>query len=214
MENENIPEKPLKGESRQGAKLKNKKNKQATVLKQLNNQNLYPLQERIGIYVIAVLSTIGLILISYTGVMALVSGGSNGADSTIDININDVYNILDELSDLDALSDETEEVHQDPDELHQYAQPDEDTDVPETEDIETEPSSEDSGIGVINQDMVRFWREPDVDDLLLLHTDYEVIIVELDYNAFWSLVEFESDAITGEPVLWQGYVRREFIDVE
>ena len=56
----------MKKENQQGKKLKeesskrerNKKTTQAAVLKQLNSQSLYPLQERIGMYVIAVLSAV------------------------------------------------------------------------------------------------------------------------------------------------------------
>lgn len=212
MENENTPEKSLKKEP--GQSVKEKKNKQATVLKQLNNQSLYPLQERIGIYVIAVLSTVGLILISYTGVMALVSSATNGSDTPIDINVDDVYNILD---DLDDLSDgpEDEEPSQDPSDLHQYVEPDDESDAPETNDVEeTEPDPDPANpdIGTINSNLVTLRREPASADVMqLLHEGYEVRLIELDYNAEWAHVE--TIPTDGEPPL-QGFINRTFIDVE
>ena len=208
MRNGNTPEEPLKKEPRQ--KVKTKQNKQATVLKQLNNQSLYPLQERIGIYVIAVLSTIGLVLISYTGVMALVSSATNEPDTSIDINVDDVYNILGDLSD----ESEDEEPTQNPSDLHQYVDPDDESDVPETDDVDdTEPESDShADIGIVNANLVTLRREPASSDVMqLLHEDYEVRIIDLNYNAYWSHVE--TIPLDGEPPL-QGFVQTEFIDVD
>ena len=141
MENEN----PQEGSPRRQPtqKVAKKKNKQATVLKQLNNQNLYPIQERIGIYIIAVLSTIGLALITYTGVMAIVSSTANGSDAPIDIDVGDLHDMLEELDELDNLT-ETEEPTQATEDLHHYVDPTEtetETEIPPTEEPtdETEP---------------------------------------------------------------------------
>jgi len=218
MENENPQEEAFK--KNPAKKATKKKAKQATVLKQLNNQNLYPLQERIGIYVIAALSTIGLALITYTGVMAVVSSAANASEAPIDVDVDDLHDILDDL-DLDDLigsEDETEEPSQDEDDLHQYVEPtdDDDEDEPEDEETDDEPVSGNNQptIGIINANVVRFWRHPEADSLFLLDIGDEVTIIELDYNAYWSHVEAYSDVLTGELRLWQGFVRRDFIDFE
>jgi len=218
MENENPQEEAFKNNP--AKKVTKKKAKQATVLKQLNNQNLYPVQERIGIYVIAALSTIGLALITYTGVMAVVSSAANASDAPIDIDVDvdDLHDILDDLDidDLIGADDETEEPSQDEGDLHQYVEPTDDEDEPEDEETDDEPVSGNNQpiIGIINANAIRFWRHPGSDGLFFLNTGDEITIIELDYNAYWSRAEAYSDAITGELRLWQGFVDREFIDIE
>jgi len=99
------------------------KSTQSTILKQLNNQSLYPLRERIGIYVIASLASIGLILITYTGVMAFVTSATNGNGSAtdVDVNIAEIHDMLDEIGDLIDVEDEEEPATQPLEDLHQYA---------------------------------------------------------------------------------------------
>jgi len=211
MENGSPQEEPLKEKSIK--KMKDKKSKQATVLKQLNNQNLYPLQERIGIYVTAALAALGLILITYTGVMALVSNAENESDAPIDVDVEEVYEMLDDLDDLLDSDDESEVLDQNADQdqdtagSHQYVEPDEDEEPEDSTD-------DDVTIGIINDNMVNLWREPGSPDAMLaLQRGYEVTIIDLYYNAYWSHVEIETDAIDGISTL-QGFVDRNFIDVE
>ena len=210
---------PLKDKSRK--KMRNKNNKQATVLKQLNNQNLYPLQERIGIYVVAALSALGLILITYTGVMALVSTAENEANAPIEVDV-DVDEVSDMLGDLDdLLDDEDDEIDPDNDDSDQFVESgdgeneDEDEEDEDNDDSEPEDSERDSGatIGIINDNMVSLWREPGSPDAMLaLQEGDEVILIDYDYNAYWAHVEVETDEWGGISV--QGFILREFIDVE
>ena len=202
MENETPKGEPHKNKSRK--KVKNK-NKQATVLKQLNNQNLYPLQERIGIYVVAALSVLGIILIAYSGVMALVSNAENESYDTsteVDVDVDEVTDMLDDLDDL--LDDDGSE------------NPDQNADqtLQGEDDNESSGSASDVTIGVINGNMVNLWREPEnIDALLTLHEGDEVNIVDFDYNAYWAQVEVETDAIDGTSFL-PGFILKEFIDIE
>ena len=227
MEKGSSQEEPLKNRSRK--KMRNKSNKQATVLKQLNNQNLYPIQERIGIYVVAILSALGLILITYTGVMALVSTAENETYTPVDIDV-DVDEVSDMLGDLEDLLDDDDE----PEELDHYDAnedlyvdaddaddandvADEDEEINEDEEIDEDEDPEDSEnggtIGIINDNVVNLWREPGSPDAMLsLQEGYEVIIIDYDYNAYWAHVEVETDAWDGVATI-QGFILREFIDV-
>ena len=190
-------EEPLKDKSRK--KMRNKSNKQATVLKQLNNQNLYPLQERIGIYVVAALSALGLILITYTGVMALVSTSENETYAPVDVDVDDVSDML---GDLDDLLDDEDVIDQDTDDSDQYVASD---------DGEPEDSESGATIGIINENAVHFLREPDsTDAMLALQEGDAVILIDFDYNAYWAHVEIETDAMG----TLRGFIERRFIDVE
>lgn len=214
MENENSQEEPPIKTTLQ--KRKPKKSKQATVLKQLNNQNLYPLQERIGIYVIAALSTIGLALITYTGVMALVSNATNGAYLTADVDVDELYEILEDLDDLVDDEDEPEEPNQE----RTRVEPDDEEDnvaleTPDDDETDTTLETPDDEIatGVINIDGVPLYRSPNTDHLLTLHSGDIVTIIDLDSNIYWAHVEIETDAILGLSVV-AGFVRRDFLDVD
>ena len=201
MENETQQGEPLRDKSRK--KVKNK-NKQATVLKQLNNQNLYPLQERIGIYVVAALSVLGIVLIVYSGVMALVSNAENEAYNTSEVDV-DVDEVTDLLGDLDELLDD--DGSENPDQNAEHSNQGEGEN-------ESSDTANDATIGVINDNMVNLWREPEnIDALLTLHEGDEIIIVNFDYNAYWAQVEVETDAIDGTSIL-PGFILREFIDIE
>jgi len=207
MENGGPQEEPIKENSRK--KMKNK-NKQATVLKQLNNQNLYPIQERIGIYVTAALSALGLILITYTAVMSVVSnnvanGEENDPYAPADV---DVDEVSDMLIDLDDLLDD-DEPDQSEDDSDQFVE------SGDSEDDEPRSSgSNNANIGIINDNMVNLWREPGSPDAMLaLQEGYEVILINFDYNAYWAHVEVETDAIDGISTL-RGFIQKEFIDIE
>ena len=190
-------------EDRSITKMKNRKDRQTTVLKQLNNQNLYPLQERIGIYVIAALSALGLILITYTGVMALVSNTTTETDISIDVD--EVHDILDDLDDLLDSDDDYNEG---------FETADHDATELQQDEAEEPEIPEGVTIGIINDNMVQFRREPGgVDVITLLHEGYEVTIIDLDYNAYWSHVSVEADLGSGNTIL-EGFVYTHFIDVE
>ena len=198
MENEDPREEPLK--DRSITKMRNRRDRQNTVLRQLNNQNLYPLQERIGIYVIAALSALGLVLITYTGVMALVSNTTNGLTDPIDVD--EVHEFLEEIDDLLEPGDGLE----DPDQGGAELQPNEG----ETADYQTNNAD----IGIINDNMVQFRREPGgIETITLLHEGYRVTIIDLNYNAYWSHVSVETDLGSGTTIL-EGFIYTHFIDIE
>ncbi|MCL1990083.1 MAG: hypothetical protein FWG67_04250 [Defluviitaleaceae bacterium] len=89
---------------------------------------------------------------------------------------------------------------------------------PEEETVVTEPEVVAPTRGIINDEMVLFVHHPDRIDaynaILLLHTGDEVTLVELDYNAYWSQIEFVTDLITGFPYTFTGFVLRAAIDVQ
>jgi len=207
MENGGQQEEPHKSKSSKKSRNKSNKqaNKQATVLKQLNNQNLYPLQERIGIYVTAVLSVVGLVLITYTGVMAIVSNTDDRTEVAVDVD-----EVSDMLGDLEDLLESGDNATAD---SNQNANPDADE---EDGDGGTTSGSNTSGgpTGVINDNMVNLWREPDSPDAILaLQAGYVVTLIDFEYNAYWAHVEVETDAIDGTSTV-RGFIRREFIDVD
>jgi len=191
-------------------KVTNKNNKQATVLKQLSNQNLYPIQERIGIYLIAILSTVGLALIIYTGVMALINTvipdeqvveARPDLDMDLDV-IDDILGDVADALDTDDEDDETE-FQQDQADLHEYVDPEED-----------EPEGPMPTHGVVNSDMVDFMSLPGSGNRHgWLHTGDEVTILQLDYNTYWSRIESAIDFGSG-PVLIQGFIYRHLLDPE
>jgi len=196
-----------------------KKTTQATVLKQLNDPSLSPLRERLGIYIIAALSIVGLVLISYTGVMAFVTSGGNGT-AAVDIDVDDVNNMLDDLDDLlDAIGDEETTATQDLADLHVYADPtdnrESDTEPTETqsESLPTEPdeSLPDSLMtGIINADWTRFYSSPTTGASLgAFHSGEVVTILDLDSNPYWVAVEAENQWNIS-PV----YIERHLIDVD
>jgi len=198
MSNENKQKAPRK---------KNKKTSQATVLKQLNDQSLFPLRERIGIYVIATLSVIGLVLISYTGVMAFVNTVNTGPTTAdVDVNLDDVDTMLDDLGEiLDALEDD-EDPTQDEADLHEYVDPtdpDEEvetepeaTEPEETEPEPTEPETEapatatpTRGTISVNISYIRRTPGPNGDILGNLVDGDRVRIVDYDSNPYWIAIE-------------------------
>jgi hypothetical protein len=215
MENEN----PLE----ESKKELNKKAKQDTVLTQLNNHRLYPLQERIGIYVIAALSAIGLLLITYTGVMAVVSNVTN-VSGTVDVDVDELADMLDDL-DLDELIGsevEDEEPSQDDDDLHQYVDVDDEDDEDVDGEDDTEPETNENAqnnptVGTINSDNVSLLRtagstDP-LDNILLLQVGDQITLIDLDYNPFWAQIEIESTAIPGLSVV-SGFIPRDVIDID
>jgi len=180
-------------------KVKNKNSKQATVLKQLSNQNLYPIQERVGIYVIAILSTVGLALIIYTGVMTLINTVVPDEPVAeirpeLDMDLDGIDNILGEISDVLG-DDEVEEpdFQQDEADLHQYADP---------------------TYGVINSDSVDFMSGASSGDRhAMLNTGDKVTILQLDYNTYWTHIEAIVDFGAG-PATVPGFIYRHLIDVD
>jgi len=140
-------------------------------VKKLNSSNMYPMRERVGIYTIAALSAIGILLIVYSGIMTFAqSGAFSGSDNGMDVD--DIDDILDDL-DLDG-EDETY-----PEEPTLAEEP---TTAPEP----TEPEAD--GIpGIITENGVVFRREAAGSDILgTLDTGTEVIILDMESNIFWT----------------------------
>lgn len=145
MENE---KKDLEQKQKRPTATRGKKNvvNQSSVLKQLNNQSLYPLKERIGIYIIATFACFGLILITYTGVMAFVTGTtltSNGSEQPVEIDAMEISDILDDIADiLDDIDEANQPATQSADDMHEYATEPDTTDAG-ADPTTTEPEDED-----------------------------------------------------------------------
>jgi len=187
-------------------KSKSKPNQtQNTVLKQLQKQNRSPLRERIAIFFVASFFVVGLLLIFYVGTMVLLNEINDVPDNndTIDIDLDNIDDMLDDLNNLIDQERGTEISTQDEDGLHEYLDNDFFTDLPD-----------DVIIGVVNANRVRFVRAPgDTNELFLIDEGDLVIVIDLDYNAYWSKVEIIIDLGEG-PFTEIGFVYRDFIDVE
>ncbi|MCL1990948.1 MAG: hypothetical protein FWG67_08680 [Defluviitaleaceae bacterium] len=211
MSNENKQDETIENE-------KNEKTSQATVLKQLNDQTLYPMQERIGIYVIAALSTLGLILITYTGVMAVVTSGTNGYTPT-EVDIDNVNELLDDLDDLleSIVEEEPQEGAQHEADLHEYVDSEETQDADEEPEMEpaTEPETEPETTspspthGTINANLVEFFRHPNVDGLGFIYRGDVVSIIDFDSNPYWIAVDIPNE-FGISPV----YIERSRVDID
>jgi len=138
-------------------------------VKKLNSSNMYPPGERVGIYTIAILSAIGVLLIIYSGIMSVAHSGVLG-DASSSLDVDDIDDILDDLD----LGDEDETYPQEP------------TTTTEEGAEPTEPEAD--GIpGIITEDNVVFRREAAGSDILgYLDTDTEVIILDMESNPFWT----------------------------
>jgi len=200
----------MKSEERENAKLRKekKKNSQPTVLKQLDSQKLYSLRERISIYIVASLSVLGLILISYMGIMVMITSVRDEPDigSNIDVNLDDMLDDLENFFD----SDDPDEIPtQDEADLHEYV----DSDANDSN--MQDQSNEDSSImGTINANRVRFVHAPgDRDAIFFLNEGDVLTIIDFDYNIYWAHIEVTIE-LDGESVTEMGFVYRHFIDLE
>ena len=205
METENSNEEPLLNE--QQAKKVIDKDKRASVLKQLDSKKLYPIQERIGIYIIAALSTVGLILIGYTGVMAFTS--TNADTTEVPVVAEDVYDMLGEL-DLEAPAEDGEGLENDDFEpTHEYVEPEDDepeeeVDPEPEEDEEPEEDVTTPTTATITADLVGLRREPGSEDRMIeLYEGNIVDIIDLESNPFWAHVSYNG---------LEGFVPLEFVE--
>lgn len=204
MENENSNEEPLMNEQPVNETVN--KDKRASVLKQLDNKKLYPVQERVGIYIIAVLSIIGLVLIGYTGVMAITSNDATNAETSV-VDANEIYELLDEI-DLGGSVEDEEPENEDFESNHEYLEPEDEEVEPEPEE---EPEDEEDApvaptTATINAEFVGLRREPGLPDRIgELHVGYVVDIIDIESNPFWARVSYDG---------LEGYVDRGFIDFD
>ena len=157
------------------------KTEEPPIIKKLNGSSTHPPKERIGIYTIAILSAIGILLIVYSGVMAVAhSGFLNDADSGLDVE--DIDNILD---DLDLGDDEDETYPEEPTIATEEATEPTEVTEPEAEEAEGIP-------GIITEDHVVFRREAAGSEILgHLHTNTEVIILDNTSNPFWTHISVD-----------------------
>ena len=217
MENENSNKK-MNGKFMR--KRASNKDKRSSVLKQLDNKKLYPIQERVGMYLITVLSTIGLVLIGYTGIMVLASNTTETIDEPI-VDAAEVHEMLDDI-DLESPfeDDEPEQGVFEP--AHEYVEPDDDV-VEQEPDAQPESTPEpeedapDAGAvstpttAVVNSDLVGLRRAAgDGSSILNLHTGDTVDIIDFDSNPFWVFVAYSSSDFGRI----EGYIAREFLDVD
>lgn len=169
----------MRHETEKSKKVKDKKESKklsaATIGKQITGDGLYPSKEKAGIYTIAALSVIGVLLIGYTGVMAMVNSNlfNQSAEGPSIEHLNELLGDLD-LEDENETDEEPEVSESSPEE---YPEEDE-----EYEEIEGIP-------GVITEDRVVFRREPDGSHILgYLDTGTGVIILDMDSNPFWTFI--------------------------
>ena len=170
-----------------------KKPEKSEIIKQLNNSNLYPTRERIGIYIIAGLSVLGLVLIVYTGVMAAFHSGNGDNTSDGVLGLDDISEMVDELG-LEEPDDIDDDELDGSDDFEEPEEPEETNGS-----VDIEPTN-----GRINQDNIIFRRHPDgtSDAIGQLHTDMEVPIISTD-NPYWVEVHFND---------LYGYVERDAIE--
>ncbi|MCL2559991.1 MAG: SH3 domain-containing protein [Turicibacter sp.] len=171
-----------------------KSNKRDSILKQLDDRRLYPIQERIGIYVVAVLSVVGLMLIGYTGVMAIATNAANAADlPTVDAE--EVHEMLDEI-DLNGEDEEYDEVEDnDLEQNFEYVTvpPTEAPTEPPTE-APTEPEEEILTATVINN-LPPLRRQPGPTASVIANIPAGAVVEVLDYssNHLWTQIYYDGD---------------------
>ncbi|MCL2559990.1 MAG: SH3 domain-containing protein [Turicibacter sp.] len=165
------------------------KNKRDSILKQLDNRKMYPLQERIGIYVVAVLSVVGLVLIGYTGVMAIATNAANTADMPT-VDSDEVHEMLDEI-DLYGEGEEDEVEDDDLEPNFEYVT------VPLTEaptEPLTEAPTEPAETATIQWD-IQMREQPGISSRAItwLVGGTVVEVLDAETNAFWIQVYYDGD---------------------
>lgn len=215
MENENANEEPLIKENEKPVEKDTeekdtKKDKRMSVLKQLDNKKLYPVQERVGIYIIAALSAIGLVLIGYTGVMALTSNAPLATEALVIEE--DVLELLDEidLEDDPIEDDEDMESENEVDSEPEDEEP-EDEVAPNEED-EDEDDDDDSSTpttATVNQNLIGLRRELATGDIIEYLNEGDVVeIIDIESNQYWAQVVYDSS----EFGRLEGFISQEFLD--
>ena len=175
---------------------KRKKTDKSSVVRQLNESGLSPMRERIGIYIIAGLSIIGIMLIVYTGVMAAAHSVAAGSGSADGMGVDEITQIIDDL-DLDNGENDDEE----------YVDEENGDDIePEEDDEEPDDEEEDEGVpAILNENNVELRGRPDGSRVLdTFSRGTEIIVLDMETNPFWTRV-----IIDGE----EGYIESNRFDL-
>lgn len=207
MENENSNEEQLIKDNESSVKTDVNKDKRMSVLKQLDNKKLYPVQERVGIFIIAALSTIGLVLIAYTGVMAITSNPLHMVEApTVEVDVEDVYDLLEEI---DAATDPSEDGELEDGDVESNHEPLEDEDDSEPDDDEDATDSSAPSTATVNADLIGIRRNLTTSDIIEFLNEGDVVeIIDLETNIYWVEVAYDSS----EFGRLEGFISREFLD--
>jgi len=222
MEDENSQERPLDLASMEPAATEliveqpASKNVEAeNISEEFNNYALSPLRERIGVYAIATLSVVGLVLIVYTGIRALALSVTTDAAPIVDeVDSETVYGgdsvDIDELAGIiEDIGDELDSYNQENDNELANMDPEDDSLAEPIVDMEPAVTT-----GIINANSVPVFNVAGANDVTLrLNLGDEVTFVDLDYNIYWSHIEIETDAF-GSMTTLQVFVERRFVDVQ
>jgi len=151
------------------------KTEDGPTVKKLNGSTMQPPGERVGIYTIAILSAIGILLIVYSGIMALANSGSSSNRNGM--SADDIHDIIDDLD----LEDPTSTGDTKP----EVTEP---TTATESEPETTVPEI-DGTPGVIIENNTNILREAAGSRVLgELQRDDEVTILDMTSNPFWILI--------------------------
>lgn len=177
--------------------------KRMSVLKQLDNKKLYPVQERVGIYMIAALSFIGLVLIGYTGVMAIsLNAPPLVNDEAEVVDAGEVHELLEEIAlEGDLTEDETSESSEEDIEPNdEESDSDEEESTTETSEVTT---------ATVTEDLINLRRDlVSGETILALNTGDVVEIIDFETNRYWVEVAYDSSDFGRV----EGFVPREFLD--
>ena len=158
-----------------------------------------PWAERIGVYLIGLITTLGFVLIMYTGVRAATY---SGADEMPELLTSDDI-ILETEPAEDA--DETPNEDADSDEIEDETDILDETDTEDADSSETEKST--AFTGVTNVDGVFVREAPRTGEntgiLVQLNEGVEITVLDSEYNADWMQVEYNGEV---------GYIFKDFID--
>ena len=163
--------------------------KDTSIIKQLNDKNIYPTHERIGIYVIATLTVFGILLISYTGIRLLFE--NTGVGEQVEYTPTPT---------IPTPSQETDDKQVDEDEGEEKK----DERTPQTP---TFPNNTTPQTGKINGDGVNIRQDASNDSIIVeqVGEGFEVTILDYDYSQEWVQISFNENP---------AYVWREFLNVE
>jgi len=166
-----------------------------SIIKQLNDKNIYPTHERIGIYAIAALSIFGILLIAYTGVRLLFvsTGVASQAEYTPTTT---VPSIPEESPDTQPDSDVGEVNDENGEERGPQAPP--------APGVSAAPQT-----GITNGPGVNIRDTPSLDsDSMVVEQigeGVELTILNYNYSEEWAQISFNGEV---------AYVYRGFIDIE
>jgi len=157
--------------------------KDASIIKQLNDKNIYPAHERIGIYIIAALSVFGILLIAYTGIRLFFV--STGIGDQTEYTPTPTIPTPSQNTDSEIETNEAQ--------------------IDEDENIQTEGAPQ---TGTTNGDGVNIRQEANNDSIVIeqIGEGVEVTILDYHYNDDWIQISFD-----GTPAyIWRDFLDVEY----